>query len=127
MYGESKLLVERVLSWLARIHGLRYASLRYFNAAGSDGHSGECHDPETHLIPLVLKAAAGAIDSISIFGTDFLEQPFSQHYNVYWAKTSERIFANDRARQEQFLININLSIINSYQFEARGCELTGAL
>jgi hypothetical protein len=63
----------------------------------------------------------------SIFGTDFLEQPFSQHYNVYWAKTSERIFANDRARQEQFLININLSIINSYQFEARGCELTGAL
>jgi|SRR5215469_1108661 len=71
VYGESKLLVERVLSWLARIHGLRYASLRYFNAAGSDGHSGECHDPETHLIPLVLKAAAGAIDSISIFGTDY--------------------------------------------------------
>jgi UDP-glucose 4-epimerase len=71
VYGESKLLVERILSWFAHIHGLRYASLRYFNAAGSDGHSGECHQPETHLIPLLLKAAAGKLDSISIFGTDY--------------------------------------------------------
>ena len=71
VYGESKLLVERILSWFARIHGLGYASLRYFNAAGSDGHSGECHQPETHLIPLLLKAAAGKLDSISIFGSDY--------------------------------------------------------
>jgi UDP-glucose 4-epimerase len=70
-YGESKLMVERMLSWFGRIHGLRYASLRYFNAAGSDGHSGECHHPESHLIPLVLKAAAGERESISIFGTDY--------------------------------------------------------
>ena len=70
-YGESKLLVERMLSWFGRIHGLRYASLRYFNAAGSDGHSGEQHQPETHLIPLVLQAAAGQGESISIFGTDY--------------------------------------------------------
>ena len=70
-YGESKLMVERMLSWFGRIHGLRYASLRYFNAAGSDGHSGECHHPESHLIPLVLKAAAGERDSISIFGADY--------------------------------------------------------
>jgi UDP-glucose 4-epimerase len=70
-YGESKLMVERMLSWFGRIHGLRYASLRYFNAAGSDGHSGECHHPESHLIPLVLKAAAGERESISIFGADY--------------------------------------------------------
>jgi UDP-glucose 4-epimerase len=70
-YGESKLMVERMLSWFGRIHGLRYASLRYFNAAGSDGQSGECHHPESHLIPLVLKAAAGERDSISIFGADY--------------------------------------------------------
>jgi UDP-glucose 4-epimerase len=50
---------------------LRYASLRYFNAAGSDGYSGELHRPETHLIPLVLQAAAGARQSIAIFGTDY--------------------------------------------------------
>jgi UDP-glucose 4-epimerase len=70
-YGESKLMVERMLSLFASIHRLRYASLRYFNAAGSDGHSGECHHPETHLIPLVLQVAAGRLDSISIFGTDY--------------------------------------------------------
>jgi UDP-glucose 4-epimerase len=70
-YGESKLLVERMLAWFSRIHGLHYASLRYFNAAGSDGHSGEAHRPETHLIPLVLQVAAGTRDSISIFGTDY--------------------------------------------------------
>jgi UDP-glucose 4-epimerase len=70
-YGESKLVVERMLSWFGRVHGLRYASLRYFNAVGSDGHSGECHHPETHLIPLILQAAAGDRDSITIFGTDY--------------------------------------------------------
>jgi UDP-glucose 4-epimerase len=69
-YGESKLLVERMLSWFSRIHGLRYASLRYFNAAGSDGHSGECHQPESHLVPLVLRAAAEG-SSIAIFGSDY--------------------------------------------------------
>ena len=70
-YGESKLLVERMLAWFGRVHGLRYASLRYFNAAGSDGHSGERHHPETHLIPLVLRVAAGERKAISIFGTDY--------------------------------------------------------
>ena len=70
-YGESKLLVERMLAWFHRIHGLRYASLRYFNAAGSNGHSGELHEPESHLIPLVLQAATGKREQISIFGTDY--------------------------------------------------------
>jgi UDP-glucose 4-epimerase len=70
-YGESKLLVERMLDWLNRIHGLHYASLRYFNAAGATPELGEAHDPETHLIPLVLQVAAGKRPSISIFGTDY--------------------------------------------------------
>ena len=70
-YGESKLLVERMLAWFGRVHRLRYASLRYFNAAGSDGHSGERHQPETHLIPLVLGVAAGERPAISIFGADY--------------------------------------------------------
>lgn len=70
-YGESKLLVERMLAWFGRIHGLRYASLRYFNAAGSDGYSGERHQPETHLIPLVLQVATGERKSISVFGADY--------------------------------------------------------
>jgi UDP-glucose 4-epimerase len=69
-YGESKVLVERMLAWFAHIHGLRYASLRYFNAAGSDGCSGECHHPESHVIPVVLRAAEGG-EPISIFGTDY--------------------------------------------------------
>src|SRR5438874_12203881 len=70
-YGESKLLVERMLAWFHRIHGLRYSSLRYFNAAGATPERGEAHRPETHLVPLVLQAAAGDRESISIFGNDY--------------------------------------------------------
>ena len=70
-YGESKLMVERMLSWFHRIHGLSYASLRYFNAAGATETLGEQHDPETHLIPIVLQVASGKRDHISIFGGDY--------------------------------------------------------
>jgi UDP-glucose 4-epimerase len=76
-YGESKLLVERMLSWMNRIHGLRYASLRYFNVAGApEGEGGEvtrgeAHDPESHLIPLVLDVALGRRDNIRIFGDNY--------------------------------------------------------
>ena len=70
-YGESKLLVERMLAWFHRIHGLRYASLRYFNAAGGAGELGEDHQPESHLIPLVLQVALGKRPSIAIYGTDY--------------------------------------------------------
>jgi UDP-glucose 4-epimerase len=70
-YGESKLHTERILAWFQRIHGLRYAVLRYFNAAGAWGCHGEHHDPESHLIPLVLQVASGQRGSISIFGTDY--------------------------------------------------------
>jgi UDP-glucose 4-epimerase len=70
-YGESKLLIERMLAWHHRVHDLRTASLRYFNAAGSDGVRMERHEPETHLIPLVLQVAQGLRPAISIFGTDY--------------------------------------------------------
>ena len=71
VYGASKLLVEQMLAWFHRIHGLRYASLRYFNAAGAAGVLGEAHNPESHLIPLILQVASGRRPSISIFGTDY--------------------------------------------------------
>jgi UDP-glucose 4-epimerase len=75
-YGESKLLVEHMLGWFNRIHGLRYASLRYFNVAGApEGPNGithgEAHEPESHLIPLVLDVALGRRASIQIFGEDY--------------------------------------------------------
>jgi UDP-glucose 4-epimerase len=75
-YGESKLLVEHMLGWMHRIHGLRSASLRYFNVAGApegpDGvRRGEAHEPESHLIPLVLDVALGRRASIRIYGEDY--------------------------------------------------------
>jgi UDP-glucose 4-epimerase len=70
-YGESKLLVEQMLEWLHRIHGLRYSSLRYFNAAGAAGEQGEDHQPESHLIPLALQVALGARKELAIYGTDY--------------------------------------------------------
>ena len=70
-YGESKLLVEQMLEWFHEIHGLRYASLRYFNAAGATEELGEAHRPESHLIPIILQVALGKRDSISIYGTDY--------------------------------------------------------
>jgi UDP-glucose 4-epimerase len=70
-YGETKLAFERALSWYEHAYGLRYASLRYFNAAGATERCGEWHDPETHLIPLVLQTAAGMRDHLAIYGDDY--------------------------------------------------------
>src|ERR1700728_3867757 len=70
-YGESKLLVEQMLAWFNRIHGLRYAALRYFNVAGAIDGYGEAHEPETHLIPLILDVALGRRANIKIFGRDY--------------------------------------------------------
>jgi UDP-glucose 4-epimerase len=70
-YGESKLLVEQMLTWLNRVHGFRYASLRYFNVAGAVEGRGEAHEPESHLIPLILDVALGKRQSIKIFGQDY--------------------------------------------------------
>jgi UDP-glucose 4-epimerase len=75
-YGESKLLVEHLLRWFHRIHGLRYASLRYFNVAGAPETPqgivrGEAHEPESHLIPLILDVALGRRQSIHVYGDDY--------------------------------------------------------
>jgi UDP-glucose 4-epimerase len=72
-YGESKHQIERTLAWMDRLGTLRYAALRYFNAAGADlqGRSGEDHRPETHLVPIVLEAAAGMRPRLDIFGDDY--------------------------------------------------------
>ena len=70
-YGESKLLVEHMLRWFNQIHGFRYASLRYFNVAGAIPGYGEAHEPESHLIPLILDVALGRRPSIKIFGEDY--------------------------------------------------------
>jgi UDP-glucose 4-epimerase len=72
-YGESKLMMERILHWADQAHGLRAACLRYFNAAGAHPTAGigEDHDPETHLIPIALQAALGQRPHIDIFGTDY--------------------------------------------------------
>ena len=70
-YGESKLLVEQMLSWMQRVHGLHYASLRYFNVAGAIAGRGEAHEPESHLIPLILDVALGRRKNIKIFGQDY--------------------------------------------------------
>ena len=76
VYGESKLLVEHMLRWFNQIHGLRYASLRYFNVAGAPESAngitrGEAHEPESHLIPLILDVALGRRKSIRIYGEDY--------------------------------------------------------
>jgi UDP-glucose 4-epimerase len=72
-YGESKAMLERALHWADRVHGLRSACLRYFNAAGADpaGRLGEDHTPESHLIPLVIDAALGRRAEIAVFGDDY--------------------------------------------------------
>src|SRR5919106_2214252 len=70
-YGASKLLIEHALSWLAELRQMTCVVLRYFNAAGATPERGEDHDPETHLIPMILQVAAGLRDHIAVFGTDY--------------------------------------------------------
>jgi UDP-glucose 4-epimerase len=70
-YGESKLMFERILEWYGRAYGLKFISLRYFNAAGASPRLGEDHRPETHLIPNVLRVALGQASEVPIFGTDY--------------------------------------------------------
>jgi UDP-glucose 4-epimerase len=70
-YGETKLALERALHWCEQAYGLRYVSLRYFNAAGATQRCGEQHDPETHLIPIILQVATGQRAYLEIFGNDY--------------------------------------------------------
>jgi len=71
VYGHSKLMIEHMLGWFGRIHGLRYACLRYFNACGAADGRGEAHRPESHLIPLTLQVALGRREAVKIYGTDY--------------------------------------------------------
>lgn len=73
VYGASKLMVEEMLGWYERVHGLKYVALRYFNAAGADrsGLIGEQHEPETHLIPLVIDQVLGRRSGLTVFGADY--------------------------------------------------------
>lgn len=70
-YGETKRAFEHALHWYEQAYGIRYASLRYFNAAGASPDCGESHDPETHLIPIILQTAAGTRDHVEIYGEDY--------------------------------------------------------
>ena len=73
IYGETKYMAERLLAWMDRLYGIKYCCLRYFNACGAhpDGHIGEAHEPESHLIPLVLQVALEQRDAIHIYGSDY--------------------------------------------------------
>jgi len=71
VYGHTKLLIEETLEWYRQIHGLRYAALRYFNASGALPNRGEAHQPESHLIPLVLRVPLGQKESANIYGSDY--------------------------------------------------------
>jgi UDP-glucose 4-epimerase len=71
VYGHTKLMIEQALDWYRQIHGLRYAALRYFNAAGALPHRGEAHQPESHLIPLVLQVPLGQRESAYIYGNNY--------------------------------------------------------
>lgn len=73
IYGETKYIAERYLNWMDKIYGLRYCCLRYFNASGAhpNGHIGEAHDPETHLIPIMLQVALGQRDKLTVYGDDY--------------------------------------------------------
>ena len=70
-YGESKLIVEKILKWYDQAYGLKSICLRYFNAAGASEKYGEVHDPETHIIPIVLGVALGQRPSVQIYGDDY--------------------------------------------------------
>ena len=70
-YGFTKLVIEQALEWYRKIHGLHFAALRYFNACGALPGRGEAHQPESHLIPLVLKVPLGQSEAASIYGTDY--------------------------------------------------------
>ena len=70
-YGESKLCFEKVLNWYSKIHGLKYAALRYFNAAGATEFHGEDHRPESHLIPLILQTISGKREKLMLYGDDY--------------------------------------------------------
>jgi len=108
-YGESKLMVERMLAWFHRCHGLRYASLRYFNAAGATAERGEAHQPETHLIPLILQVALGQRKAISIYGTDYPTKDgtcIRDYIHIDDLATAHLLALDGLAEHEQLICNL---------------------
>jgi UDP-glucose 4-epimerase len=115
-YGWSKLMVERALDAYDTAYGLKYVALRYFNAAGASEKHGEDHDPETHLIPLVLKAALGKIPKVSVFGNDY-DTPDGTAVRDYIHVSdlsSAHLLALDRLRSGKSSDCINLGNGNGY-------------
>jgi UDP-glucose 4-epimerase len=115
-YGWSKLMVERALEAYDSAYGLKYVALRYFNAAGASEKHGEDHDPETHLIPLVLKAALGKIPKVSIFGNDYDTQDGTavRDYIHVSDLSSAHLLALDHLRAGKPSQFINLGNGNGY-------------
>jgi UDP-glucose 4-epimerase len=115
-YGWTKLMVERALADYDHAYGLKYVALRYFNAAGASECCGEDHDPETHLIPLVLKAAMGKIPKVSVFGTDY-DTPDGTAVRDYIHVSdlsSAHLLALDHLRADKGSEFINLGNGNGY-------------
>src|SRR5262245_5812786 len=109
-YGDSKFLVERMLRWMREIHGLRYASLRYFNACGA-AHpgQGEDHSPESHLIPLILKVALGQRPHISIYGTDYPTQDgccVRDYIHVIDLASAHLLALDELSQNDQLIYNL---------------------
>lgn len=113
-YGETKLAFERAMNWYDRAYGLRYASLRYFNAAGATAKCGEVHDPETHLIPILLQVAAGKRSHVEIFGEDY---PTADGTCV-----RDYIHVVDLARAHVLALNV---LTDGSRFYNLGCGGTG--
>jgi UDP-glucose 4-epimerase len=116
-YGDGKWFLERTLHWAERIHGLRYASLRYFNAAGADpaGRFGEDHRPESHLIPLVIDAALGRRGELEVYGKDY-PTPDGTCLRDYVHVTdlaSAHLLALDRLERGSITVNLGNGMGNS--------------
>lgn len=117
-YGESKLMVEKMLRWYDQAYGVKSVVLRYFNAAGAalDGKNGEGHDPETHIIPIAIKTALGQIESFDIFGTDYptLDGTCIRDYIHVVDLVQAHILALDRLINTQHSITYNVGTGKGY-------------
>lgn len=117
-YGESKAIIERLLHWLNRTRGLKYAALRYFNAAGASPRWGEDHTPETHLIPLILQVALGQREAFTIYGDDYgTEDGTCVRDFVHVADLAQAHLKAFRALEHQDVLTYNLG--NGQGFSVR--------
>jgi UDP-glucose 4-epimerase len=109
-YGESKMLSERILEWFRRVHGLRYATLRYFNVAGAESADrGEAHEPETHLIPRVLDVALGRQAAIKIYGDDYPTPDgtcIRDYIHVSDVAEAHMLALNELRKTEKLIVNL---------------------